>query len=88
MLAARAGGHLRGSPRYSRRPGVCLFITAVPFIKLFAWGEGNSRFQNKKISGVFKKYALVSWYEGNRDLNKNRRRKRAAHKKSCTSCVK
>jgi hypothetical protein len=22
--------------------GVCAFITAVPFIKLFAWGEGDS----------------------------------------------
>jgi hypothetical protein len=68
MLAARAGGHRRGSPRYSYnavsaglvdgagyparswgRVGfglftvttvkkVCVFITAVPITKLFAWG--------------------------------------------------
>jgi hypothetical protein len=41
--AAATGTYAGGSGQVRFEPGpVCVFITAVPIIKLFAWGEGDS----------------------------------------------
>jgi hypothetical protein len=45
MLAARVGGHgswLTGRLGLPMGRNLCVFITSVPIIKLFAWGEGDS----------------------------------------------
>jgi len=42
MLAKENPPLLSKAQEYQRRRDVCVFITAVPITKLFAWGEGDS----------------------------------------------
>jgi hypothetical protein len=39
-LLRRAGEDVSARARSRGQKGMCVFITAVPIIKLFAWGEG------------------------------------------------